>query len=106
MGRGTAALPILDSLREISGRVPDDVVGPLGEALILMGDYELVAKLFKTAPGASAQRKAHMLVVRGKAFMGLRQMARAKSSFRSARRLDPESVGALTRLPQLGTRFG
>ena len=60
-----------------------------------MGGYDMVADLFKTSPNDSPHRKADMLVVRGKAFMGLRQMARAKSSFRAARKLDPESVGAL-----------
>lgn len=75
--------------------VPDDIVRPYGDAMLQMGYNQLAADLFKTKPEDSPQRKVDMLVVRGKAFLGLGQVSRAKSSFRSARRIDPNSVDAL-----------
>ena len=97
LGNGPAAYTLIRDLLD-RNNIEERLVRPLGDSFLLMGQYEMVLDLFRPSRTDPPQRRLTNNVLRGKAFIGLDQISRAKYAFRAALKIDPNSVESLVGL--------
>jgi putative PEP-CTERM system TPR-repeat lipoprotein len=104
MGQSAAAEEALSRALQL-GIDRSEVALPMGQALLDQAKYAAVLDRFpaETVPGS---RRAELLVLRGHAHKGLRDMKSAAAAFEAARAADPRSVAAILAYADVLARQG
>ena len=82
----------------------EDLVVPLGRAMLRRGKYDQILNDFQITEEFSISLQTAILVVRGQAQLGVSDLLAAEASFQRTLTQDPNAVGALVGLARIALR--
>jgi putative PEP-CTERM system TPR-repeat lipoprotein len=100
LGNSKDALSDLQNARKHGVQAPQWAV-PLGRALLVSGKLDELLKTLPDNPRFAAAEAAQVAVLRGDAYLGLKQADHARQAYQAALALDPKEPQALTGLARL-----